>query len=93
MDICSRTKYNMTLAQQFPDVSMLIREKKKLNLKDSAEKLFNDIQHNPNTDDQKFYDQEFRTWHYKLLVYLGILFTGLFVLIFNARDILNWIAS
>jgi hypothetical protein len=83
----------MTLAQQFPDVSMLIREKKKLNLKYSTAEVLKDINYNPLADDQKFYDQEFRTWHYKLLVSVGVLFTGLFFLIFNARVILNWIAS
>jgi hypothetical protein len=82
----------MTLAQQFPDVSMLIREKKKLNLKYSAA-LFKDIHYDPISADQKFYDQEFRTWHYKLLVYLGLLFTGLFYLVLNARFVLYWLAS
>ena len=83
----------MTLAQQFPDVSMLIREKKKLNLKYSAANLFKNIRYNPISADEKFYDQQFRTWHYKLLVYLAILFTGLFFLALNARVILNWLAS
>jgi hypothetical protein len=80
----------MTLAQQFPDVSMLIREKKKLNLKYQAE-LFKDIRYNPISADQKFYDQQFKTWHYKLLIYLALLFTGMFYLVLNARVILNWL--
>jgi hypothetical protein len=80
----------MTLAQQFPDVSMLIREKKKLNLNYSAADLFKDIRYDPISADQKFYDQEFRTWHYKLLISLGLLFTGLIFLVLNARVILNW---
>jgi hypothetical protein len=81
----------MTLAQQFPDVSMLIREKRKINFKYSEADLFKDIHYNPISADQKFYDQEFRTWHYKLLIYIGLLFTGLFFLVFNARTILNWL--
>jgi hypothetical protein len=81
----------MTLAQQFPDVSMLIREKKKLNLKYSAEDLFKEIHYNPTSADQKFYDQEFRNWHYKLLISMGLLFTGLFFLVYNARIILTWL--
>jgi hypothetical protein len=81
----------MTLAQQFPDVSMLIREKKKLNVKYSAEELFKDIQYNPMSAEQKFYDQEFKTWHYKVLIFLALLFTGLFYLVLNARIILNWL--
>jgi hypothetical protein len=80
----------MTLAQQFPDVSMSIREKKKLNLKHQVE-LFKNIHYNPISADQKFYDQQFRTWHYKLLIYLALLFTGLFYLVLNARVILNWL--
>lgn len=83
----------MTLIEQFPDVSMLIREKNKLNLKYSAAKLFKDIHYNSITPEQKFYDNEFRTWHYKLLLYLGLLFTGLFFLVLNARVILNWISA
>jgi hypothetical protein len=83
----------MTLIEQFPDVSMLIREKKKLNLKYTAAEFFKDIRYNPISADQKFYDQEFRTWHFKLLIYLGLLFTGLFFLVLNARIILTWIAS
>jgi hypothetical protein len=81
----------MTLAQQFPDVSMLIREKKKHNLKHSATEIFKDIHYNPISAEQKFYDQEFRTWHFKLLVYLAFLFTSLFYLVLNARVILSWL--
>jgi hypothetical protein len=83
----------MTLAQQFPDVSMLIREKKKLDLKYNEVELFKNIHYNPMSADQKFYDQEFKTWHYKLLIFLGVLFTGLFFLVLNARVILNWLTS
>jgi hypothetical protein len=84
-------KYTMTLAQQFPDVSMLIREKNKLNLKYNEALLFKDIHYNPISADQKFYDREFKTWHYKLLIYIALLFTGMFYLVLNARVILSWL--
>jgi hypothetical protein len=84
-------KNTMTLAQQFPDASMSIREKKKLNFKYSAAELFKDIRYNPISAEQRFYDQEFRNWHYKLLIFLALLFTGLFYVVFNARVILNWL--
>lgn len=89
--ICSRTKYIMTLAQQFPDVSMLIRDKKKLNLKYDQVELFKDIHYNPISAEQKFYDQQFKTWHYKLLIYLAFLFASMYYLVLNARVILNWL--
>ena len=81
----------MTLAQQFPDVSMLIREKRKLNLKNHQAELFKDLHYNPISADQKYYDQQFKTWHYTLLIYVALLFTGLFYLVLNARVILNWL--
>ena len=61
---------------------MQIREKKKFDLKHNVE-LFKDI--HPLTMDQAFYDKEFRTWHIKILIGLGLVFTALFVLILNAR--------
>jgi hypothetical protein len=90
-DICLSKKNKMTLAQQFPDVSMLIREKKKLSLKYNEAELFKDIHYNPISVEQKFYDKEFRNWHYKVLIYLACLFTGLYYLILNARVILSWL--
>jgi hypothetical protein len=83
----------MTLIEQFPDISMLIREKKKLNLKYSAVRLFKDIKYKPIGLDQDFYDKEFRNWHYRLILGLGITFTAVFFLALNMRSILNWIAS
>jgi hypothetical protein len=83
----------MTLIERFPDVSMFIREKKKLDSKYKAAEVFKDIHYEPITLDQKFYDREFRIWHYKLLVYLGVLFTALFYLVLNGKSIYNWIAS
>jgi hypothetical protein len=82
----------MTLLQQFPDVSNLIREKKKFDLKYNAV-LFKDIHYNSITSEQKFYEKEFKTWHYKLLLGLGLIFTGLYFFILNARAIVNWVVS
>ena len=82
----------MTLLQQFPDVSNAIREKRKFDLKYNA-RLFKNIHYNPITLDQKFYDKQFREWHYKLLLALGLIFTGLYFLILYSPGIINWIAS
>jgi hypothetical protein len=83
----------MTLIEQFPDVSTLIRKKKKVEVKYKAAEVFKDLELNSTKADQDFYDREFRIWHYKLLVFLGLLFSTLFYLILNGRSILNWIAS
>jgi hypothetical protein len=83
----------MTLAQQFPDVSMLIREKQKLNLKHNAAELFKDIRYDTISTEEKSYDHEFTAPHYKQLIYGGLVFTGLFFLLLNARMILNWVIS
>jgi hypothetical protein len=82
----------MTLLQQFPDVSNLIREKKKFDLKYNAV-LFKDIHYNPITSEEKFYNKEFKTWHYKLLLGLGLIFTGLYFFILNGRALVNWVVS
>jgi hypothetical protein len=83
----------MTLKEQFPDVSMRIREKKKLDVNYKAVELFKDIQYNPITLDQKFYDNEFRKWHYKVLIYLGFLFTALYYFVLHGKSIYTWITS
>lgn len=72
---------------------MLIREKNKLNLKSDTANFFKDIQYNGTSSDQKFYDKEFRTFHLKLVAFIGILLTGIFFLILNGKSIWNWLAS
>ena len=65
---------------------MEIREKKRFDLRYNVE-LFKDI--HPLTVDQAFYDKEFRTWHFKMLIGLGLFFITLFILILNASILLT----
>jgi hypothetical protein len=83
----------MTLAQQFPDVSMLIREKHKLNLKHDVNLLFKDMRYAAVSADQKFYDNEFRIFHYKLISFIVVLLASLFLIILNGQGIWKWIIS
>jgi hypothetical protein len=82
----------MTLIEQFPDISDAIREKNKIDMK-NHEIFFKHLDNNSITQTQKFYDKEFRIWHYKLLVGIVIIWTALYFLILNARGILNAIVS
>jgi hypothetical protein len=82
----------MTLAQQFPDISNALRAKKKNDLTNHGS-FFNSIENNSITQTQKFYDKQFKVWHYKLLVGIVIIWTALYFLILNARGILNAIVS
>jgi hypothetical protein len=83
----------MTLAQQFPDVSMLIRAKRKPNLKYNVATSYNYIRYAPISADQKFYDKEFRIFHVKLLSMIAVLVAALFLLILNGEGAWNWIVS
>lgn len=83
----------MTLIEQFPDVSMLIREQKKLDLNYNATVLFKDIQYNPISAEQKRYKKVSNESQFRILVYLGGLFATLLFIAANARAILNWVSS
>lgn len=71
----------MTLTKQFPDVSVLIREKNRL--KYNASLLFKDIYYTANSSDRKFYDKEFRIIHYELIAFIVVLLGTLFFVILN----------
>jgi hypothetical protein len=83
----------MTLAEQFPDISMLVREKRKLDLKTDAILLLKNIDYSPVSAEQRFYDRAFRIFHYKLLAVIFMLFASLFYLVLNGQGIWKWIIS
>jgi hypothetical protein len=82
----------MTLVEQFPDISIAIRAKRKNDLTNHGS-FFSSLDNNSITQTQKFYDKEFRVWHYKLLVGIVVIWAALYFLILNARGILNAIVS
>jgi hypothetical protein len=84
----------MTLAEQFPDASVLIRAKHKLNPKYNSISLFKDIHFiSPTVQDAKFYEKSFRLFHYKLLASIVVLSTVLIFLILNGQSLWKWILS
>jgi hypothetical protein len=83
----------MTLAQQFPDVSGVVRKKHKKNSSHDATPIFKSRPFKSLEFDQKFYDHEFRIWHYKVIAFIAILLTSMFMLVLNGRNLFNWIMS
>jgi hypothetical protein len=83
----------MTLAEQFPDISMVIREKRKLNLKYNEALFFNNIHGHFISAEQKSYDKKFRVFHVKLIGMISFLVVSLFLLILNGQAIWKWAAS
>lgn len=79
----------MTLVEQFPDISKLTREKNKLNSK--CKVLLFEGDFDIITPEQKFYDREFRIWHYKVLAVVLLIVTGIYFLVLNGRSIINWL--
>jgi hypothetical protein len=83
----------MTLVEQFPDASMFLRKKKKANLKSLDALRMKDADHTILSEDQKFYDKEFRVFHFKLASFIFILLAALFLLILNGQTLWNMIMS
>jgi hypothetical protein len=83
----------MTLIEQFPDVSMMIRKKRKADLKHNAPFIFKGISFTPFVLDQRFYDNEFKQWHYKLSAGISILLTGIFLLILHGHSLWKYLIS
>jgi hypothetical protein len=77
----------MTLAEQFPDVSMLIRKRNKLNLKYNAAFLFKDIRYMGISPNQRFYDKEIRIFHFELISFIVVLLGMLGFVILNGHSL------
>ena len=77
----------MTLAEQFPDISMLIRAKNKLNLKYNAARLFKDIRYMAITPVKSFYDKEIRKFRFELVSFVVFLLGTLCFVLLNAHSL------
>ena len=75
----------MTLAEQFPDVSMLIRARNKLNLKYNASLLFKGIRYISPL--QKFYNKEIRILNYELISFIVLSLGTLFFVFLNGHSL------
>jgi hypothetical protein len=81
----------MNLIQQFPDVSKKMREKLKLSKKD-----YSAIEDGPYYQSNvlaKYYDREFRKWHFKMLLILATLFGSIYMIVMHSPQIFKWIMS
>ncbi|HEY5917979.1 MAG TPA: hypothetical protein VIU13_11280 [Chryseolinea sp.] len=79
----------MTLAERFPDVSMLIRKRNKLNLKYNAAFLFKDIRYMAISPYQIFYNKEIRIFHVELISFIVVLLGTLGFIFLNAHSLLK----
>jgi hypothetical protein len=77
----------MTLAEQFPDVSMLIRERNKLNLKRNAALFFKSIRYTAISPLQKFYNKEIRILNFELVAFIVVLLGTLFFVFLNGHSL------
>lgn len=82
----------MNLIQQFPDVSPLIRNRVKWNQNIRHEKRMS-MRHLEDNDPEivRFYDNEFKKWHYKLTLIIAFGIACLYGVIFTASGIFQWI--
>jgi hypothetical protein len=83
----------MTLVEQFPNVSMSMRKQRKLNLKFNPRLHSKDNHHETVSAEQKFYDKEFRVFHFKLVSFIFILLATLFLMILNGQALWRLISS
>lgn len=83
----------MNLIEQFPDVSLQMRARVKRN---RAVNSISNATVQPYDIDKalaKYYQGEFRKWHFKLALIVGGILVILFSLILNAPGFFNWIVS
>ena len=80
----------MNLIHQFPDVSMKMRDKFKLRKKAY---LWKDVNTQLTYDKgmTRFYDNEFRKWHFKLIFIIVLGIASLYFIILNAPGFFQWV--
>jgi hypothetical protein len=84
----------MTLIEQFPDVSEKVRAKFKIALrKQRDENAFRELPYDHDKSLVKFYDDEFRKWHIKLLFIILSIVAMIYGLVFNAPGLFKWIVD
>jgi len=77
----------MTLAEQFPDVSMHIRDRNKLNLKYNAALLFKDIRYMAISPNKRIYDKEIRKFRFELISFVVVLLGTLGFILLNGHSL------
>jgi hypothetical protein len=82
----------MNLIQQFPDVSLQIRNRVKWNQKDRLEKRMSAERLKDNDPELLlFYADEFKKWHYKITVIIVLGITCLYSVVLAGSGFLQWI--
>jgi hypothetical protein len=84
----------MTLVEQFPDHTYKIREKLRMTAPNYAViKAITPVMSESDKTLAKFYDDEFRRWHYKFIFILAGCFISLCTIIASAPGILEWMIN
>lgn len=85
----------MNLVKQFPDVSVQIREKRKLgyNRNRYAIATANAQKFDQIKTIDNLYDGAFMKWHYTLLFIIMSLFASIYFIILNSSSLFSWVIS
>lgn len=84
----------MNLIEQFPDVSMKMREKCNMRRKKYRQTFFREpLTYNPDRTLAKFYEREFRKLHLKVFVIIAALLAGFYLIMLNSRWLYQGITS
>lgn len=80
----------MNLIEQFPDISVTMRAKYKLQQKNYNAATANaEIPFNKDKAMADFYSNEFRNWHFKLVLIITTLLGSIYALTLNFSSLLN----
>jgi hypothetical protein len=82
----------MNLIQQFPDVSLQMRNRVKWNKKSRLEKRMS-MRHLKDNDPEVvlFYENEFKQWHCKLTLIIALGIACLYTVVLAASGIVQWV--
>jgi hypothetical protein len=82
----------MNLVQQFPDVSLQMRNKLKARQR-NMEIAIKQVATDSEKALAKYYRDEFRRWHFKLGLIILACTAGIYAAVFAAPAVLEWITS
>ena len=84
----------MNLIEQFPDVSMEIRNKIKMRRKNYSKEIFvNPVRHRSENALADFHHKEFRKLHVTVFVIISVLIGGTYLILLNSPWLFIWVSS
>jgi hypothetical protein len=81
----------MNLIHQFPDVSLQMRNRVKWNKKGRQEKRMPTRHLKDDPELVLFYDNEFKKWHYMLILIIALGIACLYSVVLAASGIFQWV--